>query len=142
MSAVVRRTLSDLIATPILRSHSSVLVSIRTYSRETSHSGAPTGLYGIQHLKNPKGFQRFVDEAIERSTELVTYICGMPSAAEIIRAMDEISDKVCSVVDSAELCRNTHPDREFVEEANKASMRINDYLHVSTLIQTIVCMMR
>ncbi|KAK9995599.1 hypothetical protein SO802_020285, partial [Lithocarpus litseifolius] len=36
---------------------------------------------------------------------------------------------VCSVVDSAELCRNTHPDREFVKEANKASMRINEYLH-------------
>ncbi|KAF8008679.1 hypothetical protein BT93_K2367 [Corymbia citriodora subsp. variegata] len=129
MSAVVRRTLSDLFATPMLRNHSSVLVRIRTYSRETSHNGTPTGLYGFQHLKSPKGFQRFVDEAIERSTELVTYICGMPSAAEIIRAMDEISDKVCSVVDSAELCRNTHPDREFVEEANKASMRINDYLH-------------
>lgn len=55
----------------------------------------------------------------------------MPESSEIIRAMDEISDTLCSVVDSAELCRNTHPDREFVEEANKASMRINEYLHVS-----------
>ncbi|RVW35279.1 Mitochondrial intermediate peptidase, mitochondrial [Vitis vinifera] len=64
------------------------------------------------------------------SSELVTYISGMPSSAEIVRAMDEISDAVCSVVDSAELCRHTHPDREFVEEANKASMRINEYLHV------------
>ncbi|KAK8963084.1 hypothetical protein KSP40_PGU010344 [Platanthera guangdongensis] len=36
---------------------------------------------------------------------------------------------VCSVIDSAELCRNTHPDREFVEEANRASMRISEYLH-------------
>ncbi|XP_057952770.1 mitochondrial intermediate peptidase, mitochondrial isoform X2 [Malania oleifera] len=53
----------------------------------------------------------------------------MPSSADIIRAMDEISDTVCSVVDSAELCRHTHPDRDFVEEANKASMRINEYLH-------------
>ncbi|KAJ8771406.1 hypothetical protein K2173_026583 [Erythroxylum novogranatense] len=53
----------------------------------------------------------------------------MPSSAEIIRSMDEISDTVCSVIDSAELCRHTHPDREFVEEANKASMRMNEYLH-------------
>lgn len=25
-----------------------------------------TGLYGFNHLKTPKGFQRFVDDAIER----------------------------------------------------------------------------
>lgn len=91
--------------------------------------GASTGLYGFDHLKTPKGFQRFVDEAIERSGELVNRISMMPSSAEIIQAMDEISDTVCSVVDSAELCRHTHPDREFVEEANMASMRINEYLH-------------
>uniref|UniRef100_M8AJX7 Mitochondrial intermediate peptidase n=1 Tax=Aegilops tauschii TaxID=37682 RepID=M8AJX7_AEGTA len=42
--------------------------------------------------------------------------------------MDEISNTVCSVIDSAELCRNTHPDREFAEEADKASMRIYEHL--------------
>ncbi|KAL5078404.1 hypothetical protein RYX36_017388 [Vicia faba] len=90
-----------------------------------------TGLYGIPHLKSPNGFQCFVDEAIQRSGELVNYISTKPSASEIMRAMDEISDTVCSVVDSAELCRQTHPNREFVEEADKASMKINEYLHVS-----------
>ncbi|GAV64865.1 Peptidase_M3 domain-containing protein [Cephalotus follicularis] len=100
------------------------------HSRVVAHkNGATTGLYGFDQLKTPKGFQRFVDEAIERSRELVNYIALMPASAEIIRAMDEISDTVCCVVDSAELCRHTHPDREFVEEANKASMRINEYLH-------------
>ncbi|KAI5670205.1 hypothetical protein M9H77_10569 [Catharanthus roseus] len=88
-----------------------------------------TGLYGFPHLKTAKGFQRFVDDAIERSNELVAYVSGMPPAPQIIRAMDEISDTVCSVIDSAELCRHTHPDREFVEEASKASLRINEYLH-------------
>ncbi|CAL5201115.1 unnamed protein product [Lathyrus oleraceus] len=88
-----------------------------------------TGLYGIPHLKSPNGFQSFVDEAIQRSGELVSYISTKPSASEIMRAMDEISDTVCSVVDSAELCRQTHPNREFVEEADKASMKINEYLH-------------
>ncbi|PIA35745.1 hypothetical protein AQUCO_03500240v1 [Aquilegia coerulea] len=93
------------------------------------NNGEETGLYGFELLKSPKGFQRFVDEAIKRSSELVSYVSNLPSSMEIIRAMDEISDTVCSVVDSAELCRNTHPDREFVEEATKASMRINEYLH-------------
>lgn len=31
---------------------------------------------------------------LDRSGELVDYISGMPSSAEIIRAMDEISDTV------------------------------------------------
>ncbi|KAL8539610.1 hypothetical protein ACS0TY_001278 [Phlomoides rotata] len=88
-----------------------------------------TGLYGFDHLKTAKGFQRMVDDAIERSNELVDYIAGMPSPPEIVKAMDEISDTVCTVIDSAELCRHTHPDREFIEEAGKASLRLNEYLH-------------
>uniref|UniRef100_A0A1D1YPQ1 Mitochondrial intermediate peptidase n=1 Tax=Anthurium amnicola TaxID=1678845 RepID=A0A1D1YPQ1_9ARAE len=92
-------------------------------------AGPERGLYGIEVLKTARGFRRFVDEAIERTGELVSYISQLPASVEIIRAMDEISDTVCSVVDSAELCRNTHPDREYVEEANQASMRIHDYIH-------------
>ncbi|MQM08365.1 hypothetical protein Taro_041221, partial [Colocasia esculenta] len=92
-------------------------------------AGTETGLYGFQVLKTAKGFRRFVDEAIERTEELVSCISQLPPSVEILRAMDEISDTVCSVVDSAELCRNTHPDREYVEEANQASMRIYDHIH-------------
>lgn len=35
----------------------------RAVDRQNS---SPTGLYGFDHLKSPKGFQRFVDDAIER----------------------------------------------------------------------------
>ncbi|KAF8687407.1 hypothetical protein HU200_043097 [Digitaria exilis] len=87
-----------------------------------------TGLYGFEVLRAAKGFRRFVDDAIQRSDELVAHIARLPSSPEIVRAMDEISNAVCSVIDSAELCRNTHPDREFVEEADKASMRIYEHL--------------
>ncbi|MED6132523.1 Mitochondrial intermediate peptidase [Stylosanthes scabra] len=96
--------------------------------RRSSFSSS-SGLYGFPHLKTPKGFQSFVDEAIQRSAELVAYISSSPPAADVMRAMDEISDTVCCVLDSAELCRHTHPNMEFVEEANKASIRINQYLH-------------
>lgn len=45
--------------------------SDRTNSVASFHTSiAPvikeTGLYGFHHLKTPKGFQRFVDDAIER----------------------------------------------------------------------------
>lgn len=88
-----------------------------------------TGLYGFDVLKTAKGFRTFVQEAIERSGELIDYIKEQPPSAEIIHVMDDISDTVCTVVDSAELCRNTHPEREYVEEANEASMKIYEYLH-------------
>uniref|UniRef100_A0A0D9WTE8 Peptidase M3A/M3B catalytic domain-containing protein n=1 Tax=Leersia perrieri TaxID=77586 RepID=A0A0D9WTE8_9ORYZ len=94
----------------------------------TAAARPETGLYGFDVLRTAKGFRRFVDDAIERSDELVAYIAQLPPSAEIVRAMDEISNTVCSVIDSAELCRNTHPDREFMDEADKASMRIYEHL--------------
>lgn len=119
MAALIRRAASSLCSNS----------KNRRFFAPAARRMEETGLYGCSHLKTPKGFQRIVDEAIERSNELVGYISQMPSSAEIINAMDEISNTVCQVVDSAELCRHTHPDREFVDEAVKASMRINKYLH-------------
>ncbi|KAJ4828412.1 Mitochondrial intermediate peptidase [Turnera subulata] len=131
MSALIRRAASKARFKHILQIPNPVRSMTRHFSSRAvpRPDGATTGLYGFDHLKTPQGFQRFVDDAVERSGELVNYISGKPSPAEVIRAMDEISDTVCSVVDSAELCRHTHPDREFVEEASKAIMRINEYLH-------------
>ncbi|KAF5204151.1 Mitochondrial intermediate peptidase, partial [Thalictrum thalictroides] len=130
MQTLIRRNASILfISKHLLYRNSSTFTKNNFFSSIARNNGEETGLYGFELLKSPKGFQRFVDEAIERSSELVSYVSNSPPSMEIIRAMDEISDTVCSVVDSAELCRNTHPDREFVEEATKASTRINEYLH-------------
>ncbi|KAI3918677.1 hypothetical protein MKX01_041997 [Papaver californicum] len=130
MISLVNRRTSSIFHSKHILSH-----KFTTYTSKDSSFTSITsqyedsGLYGFKILKSAKGFRRFVDEAIERSGELVSYISELSSNVEIIRAMDEISDTVCSVVDSAELCRNTHPDREYVEEANKATMRIHEYLH-------------
>ncbi|KAL6004877.1 Mitochondrial intermediate peptidase [Asimina triloba] len=129
MSALIRRTALVFHSNYGMSRHFSARSSV--FDVSVSADNAETGLYGFEILKTAKGFRRFVDEAIERSGDLISYISHLPPSVEVIRAMDEISDTVCSVVDSAELCRNTHPDREFVEEATKASMKIHEYLHVS-----------
>ncbi|XP_038896956.1 mitochondrial intermediate peptidase, mitochondrial isoform X1 [Benincasa hispida] len=131
MSTLIRKTTGKLTPSAVLKScYWNCLRSRSIHSAASApQKGAATGLYGFEHLKSPQGFRRFVDEAIERSGELVTFISSMPPSAEVVRAMDEISNTVCSVFDSAELCRQTHPDREFVEEANKAAMRMNEYFH-------------
>ncbi|KAE8022416.1 hypothetical protein FH972_008218 [Carpinus fangiana] len=85
MWPLMRRTAATLRLKPLIGSrHPGPLRTRHFYTSVASLTGASTGLYGFDHLKSPNGFQRFVDDAIER---------------------------------------------EFVEEANKAAMRINEYLH-------------
>ncbi|KAH0449009.1 hypothetical protein IEQ34_022809 [Dendrobium chrysotoxum] len=117
------------VAAAALRYNVRSLFSDNSFAASVTVDSEETGLYGFPVLKTAKGFRRFVDEAIESVGELASRISQMPPSEEVINAMDEISNTVCSVIDSAELCRNTHPDKEFVEEANKASMRISEYLH-------------
>lgn len=88
-----------------------------------------TGLYGYDVLKSANGFQAFAQAAIEKAEELIDRIGQMPPSMETIRLFDDLSDTVCTVVDSAELCRNTHPDMEFVQEASQASLKMYEYLH-------------
>ncbi|XP_031484248.1 mitochondrial intermediate peptidase, mitochondrial isoform X1 [Nymphaea colorata] len=112
-------------------------VSPSILTSPTAHQQAETGLYGFEQLKTPKGFRYLVKDAIKRSEELIAYISRLPPSEDVIRAMDEISDTVCSVVDSAELCRNTHPDSEFVKEADKASVEMNAFLHLLNTNQSL-----
>ncbi|KAL2654121.1 hypothetical protein R1flu_022249 [Riccia fluitans] len=88
----------------------------------------PVGLYGYGLLKSPYGFQAFAQEAIDRSEDIIKEIKELPPSMATIRAFDDISDVVCTVVDAAELCRSTHSDKDFVREANKASMKLYEYL--------------
>jgi hypothetical protein len=69
------------------------------------------GLYGYEILKTAKGFRIFAQDAIDKSETIINRIREMPPSMDVIRAMDDISDTVCTVVDAAELCRNTHPDK-------------------------------
>uniref|UniRef100_A0A6N2NGG8 Peptidase M3A/M3B catalytic domain-containing protein n=1 Tax=Salix viminalis TaxID=40686 RepID=A0A6N2NGG8_SALVM len=96
MSALIRRYAAENFHKRMLKSNYPTLIfSCHASTRaapQLNGAAATTGLYGFDHLKNPKGFQRFVDDAIERSGELVNYISSMPSSAEIVRAMDEISN--------------------------------------------------
>jgi intermediate peptidase len=66
-----------------------------------------------------------------RSTEeLINNILTAPPGLETITLLDEISDTVCRVVDAAELCRNTHPQRPFVLAANDSYLKLHTYLAV------------
>lgn len=48
----------------------------------------------------------------------------------VVRRLDDMSVELCSVVDTAELCRNTHPDRTWVAAADAAYVQIQGILAV------------
>ena len=68
---LIRRIAPNLRRKPFIGSSNSDPTRTRHYYTSVvapRQSGASTGLYGFDHLKSPNGFQRFVDEAIERYT--------------------------------------------------------------------------
>jgi len=55
------------------------------------------------------------------------------SPGGVIKAMDQISNVLCSVVDVAEFVRNTHPDLQFVQAAHHCFTSISTYMqHLNT----------
>jgi hypothetical protein len=62
-------------------------------------------------LHSPADFQRLGDEAaavVARLSQMA--ISGNLEGMQFLEAFDEISDSLCLVLDTAELCRSVHPD--------------------------------
>lgn len=69
------------------------------------------GLYGYDGLMDAQEFRVLVREAIEISEGIIHDIRHAVPSVAIVKGLDDISNTVCTVLDAAELCRNTHPDR-------------------------------
>lgn len=70
MSALIRRYAAVLCHKRMLKpNYPTLVLTCHVSTRvapQLNGAAATTGLYGFDHLKTPKGFQRFVDDAIER----------------------------------------------------------------------------
>lgn len=93
--------------------------------------GAAGYLYGVPGLATPGCFPRLAAEAVTRSSALVSALQAGPFGESTVRGLDEVSDVVCSVVDAAELCRQTHPSREWAAAAEAAALAL--HRHVAEL---------
>jgi intermediate peptidase len=81
-------------------------------------------------LHSPADFQRLGDEAaavVARLSQMA--ISGNLEGMEFLEAFDEISDSLCLVLDTAELCRSVHPDPVMpsVIESKRQYVYINTY---------------
>ena len=96
-------------------------------ARSTATASAQ-GLYDLQGLRAPEDFDRLARETISKCEAMARALKAAAPSAASVGALDEISDEVCRVVDVAEVCRHTHPSREYVIAAEKAYVRLQDYV--------------
>lgn len=88
------------------------------------------GVYGLRGLHAPEDFARLASAATATSESIARDLrAGLRKGVDVIDDLDDISDAVCSVVDVAELCRNTHADERWVRAAENAYVDLQAYVH-------------
>ena len=88
------------------------------------------GVYGLRGLHAPEDFARLASAATATSESIARDLrAGLRKGVDVIDDLDDISDAVCSVVDVAELCRNTHADARWVRAAENAYVDLQAYVH-------------
>ena len=88
------------------------------------------GVYGLRGLHAPEDFARLASAATATSESIARDVrAGLRKGVDVIDDLDDISDAVCSVVDVAELCRNTHQDPRWVRAAENAYVKLQAYVH-------------
>jgi len=74
------------------------------------------GLYGRFSLQKPADFLVQSKAAVETCNSIREKFKSMDALSQpsaVLELLDKISNEVCTVIDAAELCRNTHSDKAF-----------------------------
>ncbi|KAJ8324572.1 Mitochondrial intermediate peptidase [Batrachochytrium dendrobatidis] len=120
-------SLRDAFDTP----HISQSLNISPYSEFVGHT-SKMGLFGYLGLHHPAGFVSAAKNAVQRAQGIVDKVCAATTDDELkktTKRLDTLSDILCCVVDTAEVIRNVHPDKEFVNAANQAHSILSNYLN-------------
>ena len=110
----------------------------RTFWGNRNHASSKPGAFGLPHLHDASDFQGLSKHAIERCNEIRSALAislkrvesgqSLPSEDTLL-LLDSISNEVCSVIDTAELCRNIHDDQTFRQAAEDAFSQLSAYIH-------------
>ncbi|KHN84723.1 Mitochondrial intermediate peptidase, partial [Toxocara canis] len=80
------------------------------------------GLFGVELLRDPAGFEEMNKLVRRRSLELVRKIISHGEERKTVELFDDLSNEICCAADLAECARSLHSEKEFAEAA-EASMR-------------------
>ena len=106
----------------------------RSYSVGSTNCNNSVGLYSIPELQQPSDFVQLTKHAIHEANSLRNSIpednttTSLSQAVETLYQLDEISQKVCNVIDAAELCRSTHASQEWRHAASIAFEELQCYI--------------
>lgn len=99
-----------------------------------SSSISPTGLFGHPSITHPNALISLADATLVRAQLLTKRIHEAPQSRaelfQVVKNLDRLSDLLCGVIDLAELVRNAHPDRVWVEAANHAYESLCEFMNV------------
>ncbi|UZJ52975.1 hypothetical protein CBS101457_002295 [Exobasidium rhododendri] len=109
--------------------------SMRSERTAKKRLSASLGLFGSPSLTQPSSFLELAKRTLLRAQLLVSRIVDAPNngyeeMTKVVRNLDRLSDLLCGVIDCAELIRNAHPDREWVDAANEAYEYLCGYMNV------------
>ncbi|KAF5323364.1 hypothetical protein D9611_005669 [Ephemerocybe angulata] len=95
---------------------------------------ASTGLFGHPSLTHPRGLILLAESTLVRAKLLTERILRARESREellkVVKNLDRLSDMLCGVIDLAELVRNAHPDRVWMEAANHAYETLCEFMNV------------
>lgn len=106
---------------------------VRRFSSASAHD-PELGLCGLQYLRQPKDFGQLVKSSILSCNKLrQTLSCNKEIAAtnpkDTLLILDQISNELCKVLDSAEFVRNVHENEGFQKAAQEAFDEMSDFMH-------------
>ena len=93
-----------------------------------------TGLFAHPSLAHPGALISLADATLLRAQLLTDRILRAPQSRselfKVVKNLDRLSDMLCGVIDLAELVRNAHPDRIWIDAANKAYETLCEFMNV------------
>jgi len=98
------------------------------WRRHFSMQASRVGQFGVPGLFSPQYFETMKQDSQKRCNALLDQLSTMPPSLQVLKAIDEISNDLCSVLDSAELCRSVHPDSSWSEAADAAYADMSRYM--------------
>lgn len=93
-----------------------------------------TGIFGHPTLTTPAALTELADATLLRAQLLTERILrareSLDELFKVVKNLDRLSDMLCSVIDLAELVRNAHPDRSWVEGANETYEKLCEFMNI------------
>lgn len=112
------------------------LVSLFDHPKSSLRSSpfSSTGLFGHPSLTHPRALISLADATLVRAQLVTDRILQARNSRDellkVVKNLDRLSDMLCSVIDLAELVRNAHPDKMWVEAANHAYGTLCEFMNI------------